>query len=176
MESLIDCAACGRSANPSHTEPAYCHECAERVNAEAMLAAEAEHMDSTDIAAITDYIEQMKAGAIAKGGRLDQNTNEPTTNAMPTKPATKKAAPIVSAKGVMPTTYKGKPVSRKQPTPKSEIVPMRPMGERNQGRKPMDPAKKQQLYTLRLPPDLRDKIIALGKDWLVTQIKHAKVP
>jgi len=179
----INCAACGRPANPAHTDPTMCHECAERTTAEAALETGAADMTTTDIAAITDYIEQMKTAAIAKGGTFadieppttteQQPTSEPPT--MPTKP--KKAPPptITSPKGVTPGQYKGTPVHRKQPKPKSEVMPGRPMGERGQGRKPIAPELRLQPITVRLSIERREKMIALGKEWLEKAIDRAKL-
>ena len=144
MQPMIDCAGCGRRADPSHADGAYCHECGERVTAEAALEVGADDMTPTDIAAINDYIEQMKAAAIAKGGQFDDLTEPPPTTTEPPTMSKHKHRPkkdiITAPSGVTPTTYKGEGVHRKQRKPKNpDPIPGRPMGERNQGRKPIAP-------------------------------------
>lgn len=176
----IDCAGCGRWAEPSRAEPAYCDECGERVTAEAALAAGAADMTSTDIAAITDYIEQLKAAAIAKGGQIESFTEPPTDPPTTEPPPMSKHKPkknIITApkSGATPATYKGKSKSRKQPKPKDEVMPGRPMGERGQGRKPIAPELRLQVFTVRLSIERREKIAALGKEWLERAIDRAKL-
>ena len=95
---------------------------------------------------------------------------------MTAKPKPKKAT-ITAKSGTTPATYKAKakPASRKQPKPKDEVIPGRPMGERGQGRKPIAPELRLQVFTVRLSAERREKVAALGKEWLVRAIDRAKL-
>lgn len=55
------------------------------------------------------------------------------------------------------------------------VAPVRPMGDRGQGRKAYAPEDKRKPRTVNLTDAQWEKLKILGTDWLIERLKRAKV-
>lgn len=140
-----------------------CTECHNRVTAEAALAEDG--LDAAERESIVSYIAQMKDAAIAKGGRFEGS-------AVRVLKPVRENAYLPPEPGAKRSTRAALPKPPKPAKPKRAEPPKRPRG------RPVLPENARMVMLgFRVPPETRDKLMALGgRDWLILAVARAAPP